>query len=74
MKASKLNNQKNTDNNLTNMRTSELDNQKNTDNNLFVFGTEQVYLLLFDSQVIQVLSSSQCSVQGLLKCLLLGIV
>ena len=30
--------------------------------------------MMFDSQVIQVSSSSQGSVQGLLECLLLGIV
>ena len=49
-------------------------NKKEDQLPVLVFGTEQVYLLLFDSQVTQVLSSSQCSVQGLLKCLLLGIV
>ena len=41
---------------------------------VLVFGTEQVNLLKFDSQVVQRSSSSQCSSQGRLDCLLLDIV
>ena len=35
-----------------------------------MFGTEQVNLLRFNSQVVQSSSSSQCSSQRLLECLL----
>ena len=41
---------------------------------VLMFGTEQVNLLKFDSQVVQSSRSSQCSGQRLLECLLLGIV
>ena len=49
-------------------------NNKEVRSPVLMFGTEQIQLLEFDSQVIRVSSSSQCSVQGLLECLLLGIV
>ena len=52
----------------------QLVNNKEDKPPVLVFSTEQVNLLRFDSQVVQSSSSSQCSSQRLLECLLLGIV